>query len=200
MAKGSTAAPGGDVPGPASGSPESSSASDAGISHEGWVTLGKEIEPWLVLALEALASSGRVDLDLPVAMHLPLLASPRSDAITPRQLIDHNAHLGARAYEDFLRANPGSDALKAQAFLVALSSDDTPGERSNWRRAHLDLMGWLIVAVAGEQSLAAALASVLGDEVRAGDGEVAPIIPIRAELSVLASRHAEVLKGWEARR
>ncbi len=190
-------APGGEAP--AASSAGSTAAPDSGDTGDGWVTLGKEVEPWLVLALEKLAAEGRVDLDLPVAMHLPLLASPRSDAITPRQLIDHTAHLGARAYEDFLRANPGSDALKAQAFLVALGSDDTPGERRRWRRAHLDLMGWVIVGVVGAPDLAAALGRCLGDTVELSRTEPEPITPIRRSVRVSAARDSEVRKAWEAR-
>lgn len=164
---------------------------------EARIRLGKEVEPWLVQALKALAAEGRIDLDLPVAMHLPLLASPRSDAITPRQLMDHTAHLGARAYEDFLRANPGSDALKVQVFLVALGSDETPGERPEWRRAHLDVMGWVLIAVTGAPDLAGALSQALGDSVQSAESETEPITPIRGEVSVLASRDAEIREAWE---
>ena len=150
-----------------------------------------------MVALLELASKGRIDLDLPVAMHLPLLASPRSDAITPRQLMDHTAHLGSRAYEDFLRANPGSDALKAQAFLVALGSDDTPGERSSWRRAHLDVMAWILCALTGADDVAGALKSALGDTVLMSKAVTEPITPVRGEVTVLTSRDAEVRKRWE---
>ncbi len=129
-------------------------------------------------------------------MHLPLLASPRSDAITPRQLMEHTAHLGARAYEDFLRANPGSDDLKAQAFLVALGCDDTPGERSTWRHAHLDTMAWTLLALTGASDLAGGLSRTLGEPIEMHRTDAEPITPIRGEVRVPASRDAEVRKAW----
>ena len=196
-ALGTASAPaGGGAPAQPSGTASGPPIKSSGDSPDEWVTLGKEVEPWLILALETLASKGRIDLDLPLAMHLPLLASPRSDAITPRQLMDHTAHLGADAYEDFLRANPGSGALKAQAFLVALGCDDTPGERSKWRHAHLDTMGWLLLASTGAQDLAGALGHALGDSVQMQEGGPEPITSIRGEVRVLASRDAEVRRAW----
>ena len=182
--------------GPPTSNPLPGAVPEAPADADGWVTLGKEVEPWLVLALEALAAKGRIDLDLPVAMHLPVLASPRSDVITPRQLMEHTAHLGARAYEDFLRANPGSDALKAQAFLVALGSDDTPGERPQWRRGHLDSMAWTLLALTGTQDLAGALSVALGDSVQMAQEGAPPITPIRGAVRVLATRDAEVREQW----
>ncbi|MEM8712664.1 MAG: serine hydrolase domain-containing protein [Planctomycetota bacterium] len=166
------------------------------------IELGREVEPWLVAALTALEGAGKVNLDLPIAMHLPVLASPRSDFITPRQLIGHTAHLGACAYEDFLRANPGSDALKVQAFLVALGADDAPGSRPVWRRAHLDLMGWLIEALTGMPDLAAGLNAALGGEdapdARMAESLDAPLTPVRGRISVLSAAHERIVQRFPA--
>lgn len=172
-------------------------------SADARIELGREVEPWLVAALTKLAGAGALDLDLPVAMHLPVLASPRSDFITPRQLIEHTAHLGARAYEDFLRANPGSDALKVQAFLVALGADDAPGSRPVWRRAHLDLMGWLVQALTGTSDLAAGLNAAFDGEdapaarlVESVDGDKAPLTPVRGRVSVLRAAHERIVERF----
>lgn len=177
-------------------SPAENRAGSAPVTGDEWVTLHDDVEPWLLAALHRQEASGALDLDLPLAMHLPLLASPRANFITPRQVMEHTAHLGARAYEDFLRANPGSDALKAQAFLVALGADETPGERREWRRAHLDLMSWLLLALTREPDLAAALSASLGQTVRLAETESLAITPIRRPISVPADRHEEIQRAW----
>lgn len=163
------------------------------------VTLDREVEAWLVVALDQLAVAGAVDLDLPLAMHLPILVSAGANIITPRMLIEHTSHLGAGAYADHISSAGFSSALEAQTFLVALGSDDTPGDRPNWRRANLDLMGWLLLAKTGKATLAEALSALHTVQVQRAPTEAPLSLSIREPVSVDVESHQSVLRTWKER-
>ncbi len=163
-----------------------------------FIDAGPESEAWLAVALRRRAQLGALDLDLPIGMHLPLLASVGANFITARHVLEHTSHLGAGAYEAYLASNPGVDSLTAQSFLVSLGSDDTPGERAVWRPANLDLMAWLVRALGGGRPLEAVLSEWLGAEVRLSEPAAGtPGLRAARLLSVPRAAHASVVDEWK---
>lgn len=108
---------------------------------------GRMIEGWYVSKLMGHAAAGRLDLDGPIAKHLPFFGKGPLSMLTARQVIEHSAHLGGEPYESFLLANSFLTPYKCQSFLANLGCDDTPGERPAWRESHVDTMGWLCQAL-----------------------------------------------------
>lgn len=113
-------------------------------------------EAWTAPALLRAAREGRLDLDLPLAMHLPVLARPGTSAITARMILDHTAHLGGNA-DEWNRRRATLDTLAAQTYLASLGPSDTPGQRPSWHVAHVDLQLWLAGALDLEAPAAASI-------------------------------------------
>ncbi len=112
--------------------------------------LGRMNEGWYVSKLMGHAAAGRLDLDGPIAKHLPFFNKGTLAMLTTRQVIDHSAHLGGKPYGDWLSANSFLTPYKCQSFLASLGCDDTPGERPEWRESHVDTMRWLCGALGDE--------------------------------------------------
>lgn len=93
------------------------------------------------------AQEGRVNLDGPIAAYLPVFTGQGLSVLTPRQVIEHTAHLGGAKYEEWMEGQASPDPLTSQAFLGALGMDDTPGQRPVWRLAHVHAMEWLVEAL-----------------------------------------------------
>ena len=97
-------------------------------------------------AIAMLVEQGRIELDAPVARHLPAFAANGKGAITVEQLLTHTAGLPA--------INPLTDYADGRARAIERVLSVAPAHRPGSRYAYSDLgfivLGALVEAVAGE--------------------------------------------------
>ncbi len=96
------------------------------------------------LVLDAV-TSGRLDLDEPVARRVPEFAGPGKDAVTLRHLLTHSS--GLPAWRPLYREAPDRDSALALVFATPL--DTAPGARERYSDLGLILAGVVIERLEG---------------------------------------------------
>ncbi|MEV6494378.1 serine hydrolase, partial [Actinoplanes sp. NPDC051633] len=100
------------------------------------------------VVLLQLVAEGRVDLDAPVATHVPEFAAGGKAAITPRNLLNHNS--GLPAFRPFYSSYPTPETRLAAALATPVAAGTTPGAQYVYSDIGLIALGVLIQRVTGK--------------------------------------------------
>lgn len=100
----------------------------------------------LTTAIMQLTEQGLMDLDAPVARHLPEFRGPGKDRVTARHLLTHSS--GLPAWRPLYEEAPDPDSALALVFATPL--DTVPGARMVYSDLGAILLGQIVARVSGE--------------------------------------------------
>ena len=125
-----------------------------------------------------LVEQGRLDLDGPVAAHLPDFAANRKDTITVRQLLTHTS--GLPALIELWKVAPTSEARLQRALAVAPL--DPPGTTFRYSDLGFMALGKLVEEVAG-QSLDSAVRAWISQPLRLQSVQFRPPVELKPRIA-----------------
>lgn len=109
--------------------------------------LASVTKPVLATAAMLLVEDGLLDLDEPVARHLPRLAGERRETITARQLLSHTSGIDDAATGTLTRSRPSAQRLLELAYILPLRFP--PGARYEYSSVSFFVLGELIAQRSG---------------------------------------------------
>ena len=126
-------------------------STDTPVTGDSLFRIASLSKSFTALAVMQLVDAGLVALDDPVRQHLPefVMADPRADQVTVRELLNHTSGITDAVVPDLSRPQPSSPR-EAVTSLRSARLDTTPGTTYSYANPNYQVAARLVEVVSGE--------------------------------------------------